>query len=174
MLKCYMRDFFLAHVCFEFIVDYARYARQSISIFLTSVQDPRFYRFWVLPEQFAPRAFCRKQFAEETLWRLCTEMCSALSYLHNKGIVHRDLKPLNVFLTAGNHVKVSLIRRVVLCIKHSERFSISILDVRLVLGRLFDSHTLKFELSFLSRCEDVAESLICCQHLFAKCYHSRY
>jgi len=48
----------------------------------------------------------RKHFAEETLWRLCTEMCSALSYLHNKGIVHRDLKPLNVFLTAGNHVKV--------------------------------------------------------------------
>jgi len=48
----------------------------------------------------------RKQFAEDMLWRLCTEMCSALSYLHSKGIVHRDLKPLNVFLTTGNHVKV--------------------------------------------------------------------
>jgi len=48
----------------------------------------------------------RKHFAEDMLWRLCTEMCSALSYLHGKGIVHRDLKPLNVFLTTGNHVKV--------------------------------------------------------------------
>merc|ERR550537_197245 len=48
----------------------------------------------------------RKHFGEDMLWRLCSEMCSALAYLHSKGIVHRDLKPLNVFLTTGNHVKV--------------------------------------------------------------------
>jgi NIMA (never in mitosis gene a)-related kinase len=48
----------------------------------------------------------RKHFAEETLWRFCTEMCSALACLHSKGIVHRDLKPLNVFLTTNNHIKV--------------------------------------------------------------------
>ena len=43
---------------------------------------------------------------ESQLWRYLWELSEAIGYLHKKRIIHRDIKSLNVFLTAGNRIKL--------------------------------------------------------------------
>lgn len=43
----------------------------------------------------------------ELAYKLLTELCGALQYLHSKQIIHRDLKPSNILITHnGNNVKL--------------------------------------------------------------------
>lgn len=45
--------------------------------------------------------------AEEEIRRLMSELCDAVSYLHEAGIVHADLKPDNILITRqGSHPKL--------------------------------------------------------------------
>ena len=39
--------------------------------------------------------------------RIASEICSALSYAHDKGVVHRDLKPENVLLGEDGRVRLA-------------------------------------------------------------------
>ncbi|MDM8549398.1 protein kinase [Desulfobacterales bacterium HSG2] len=34
------------------------------------------------------------------------QICSGLSYAHQKNIIHRDIKPANIFVLEGNHLKI--------------------------------------------------------------------
>jgi serine/threonine protein kinase len=41
--------------------------------------------------------------------RLASQLCAALSHLHDRGLVHRDIKPENVMVSPGAHGAVKLI-----------------------------------------------------------------
>jgi len=41
----------------------------------------------------------RKSLTEEQVWRLFTQVASAVAFMHQSRILHRDIKPSNVFLT---------------------------------------------------------------------------
>lgn len=51
--------------------------------------------------------FAKNNHSKKETYRLLSELCDALSYIHNKQIVHRDIKPNNIIITRdGNHVKL--------------------------------------------------------------------
>lgn len=47
-----------------------------------------------------------KSIPEKTVWHYFVQICRGVEVLHANKILHRDLKPKNIFLTAGNVVKI--------------------------------------------------------------------
>ncbi|CAM9619833.1 unnamed protein product, partial [Scytosiphon promiscuus] len=45
-------------------------------------------------------------FEERIIWSYFSQVCGAISYMHQQGVMHRDLKPANIFLTLKGQVKV--------------------------------------------------------------------
>eukprot|EP01062_Namystynia_karyoxenos_P008084 TRINITY_DN12857_c0_g1_i1.p1 TRINITY_DN12857_c0_g1~~TRINITY_DN12857_c0_g1_i1.p1 ORF type:complete len:634 (+),score=224.78 TRINITY_DN12857_c0_g1_i1:91-1902(+) len=52
------------------------------------------------------RRIARGQLPQEQVMRWFGELCEGLQYLHERCIMHRDIKPDNIFLTAGDSVKL--------------------------------------------------------------------
>lgn len=49
----------------------------------------------------------QRNLTREIAYKIVTELCLALQYLHSKQIIHRDLKPTNILVTHnGNNVKL--------------------------------------------------------------------
>jgi NIMA (never in mitosis gene a)-related kinase len=47
-----------------------------------------------------------KALTEATIWKFFLEMSLGLHYLHSNKILHRDIKTINMFLAAGNKIKI--------------------------------------------------------------------
>ncbi|XDB62600.1 hypothetical protein ABFV05_016216 [Capra hircus] len=61
-----------------------------------------------LGEHFSSLKEKRHHFAEERLWKIFTQLCLALRYLHKeKRIIHRDLTPNNIMLGDKDRVTVT-------------------------------------------------------------------
>ncbi|CAM9657275.1 unnamed protein product, partial [Pylaiella littoralis] len=45
-------------------------------------------------------------FEERIIWGYFSQICGAISYMHQQRVMHRDLKPANIFLTLKGQVKV--------------------------------------------------------------------
>lgn len=43
---------------------------------------------------------------DRLIWRLFSEICSGLKYLHKYDIIHRDLKPENILLDSNDRIKI--------------------------------------------------------------------
>lgn len=51
--------------------------------------------------------FSKNNISKKETFRILSELCDALTYIHNKQIVHRDIKPNNILITRdGHHVKL--------------------------------------------------------------------
>ena len=47
-----------------------------------------------------------KHLSENQIWKFFIEICTGLSYMHNKKILHRDMKSSNIFLTKNLDIKI--------------------------------------------------------------------
>ena len=47
-----------------------------------------------------------KGLPEDAVWRYLIQSLLGLSHIHGKKIIHRDIKALNLFLDAGDNIKV--------------------------------------------------------------------
>ncbi|KIH48973.1 hypothetical protein ANCDUO_20954, partial [Ancylostoma duodenale] len=61
-----------------------------------------------------------------------TQMCSAVSYIHQQGLIHRDMKPQNIFFASDQALKVGDLGLVTRCVpaedqpieKNATRFAV--------------------------------------------------
>ena len=43
---------------------------------------------------------------EARIWKICSELASGLSHIHNNGVLHLDLKPANIFINQHGGLKI--------------------------------------------------------------------
>ena len=58
------------------------------------------------PHPPLPQAGRGKGLPEDTVWRYLIQSLLGLGHIHGKKIIHRDIKALNLFLDAGDNIKV--------------------------------------------------------------------
>lgn len=44
---------------------------------------------------------------EPEIWRMASELSTAIQYLHNKNIIHRDIKTMNILITKDHKIKLA-------------------------------------------------------------------
>ena len=45
-------------------------------------------------------------FTEQEIWRIASQLFSALSFLHSKNVMHRDIKAMNLFIMSNKEIKL--------------------------------------------------------------------
>lgn len=58
------------------------------------------------PPSPPPQASRGKGLPEDAVWRYLIQCLLGLNHIHGKKIIHRDIKALNLFLDAGDNIKV--------------------------------------------------------------------